>query len=47
MPLLILACLLLTLPVLALLSAWVGGDGSSFATLTHLSSTVLPEYAWS
>ena len=47
MPLLILACLLLTLPVLALLSAWVGGGEASFATLAHLSSTVLPEYALS
>ena len=38
------ACLL-TLPVLALLSAWVGTDANSLATLSHLASTVLPRYA--
>jgi iron(III) transport system permease protein len=45
MPVLLLLCLLLTLPVLALLSTWLGGSSASTATLAHLASTVLPDYA--
>lgn len=42
--LLTLVCLVLTLPVWALLSAWIGADAATWATWQHLLSTVLPEY---
>lgn len=37
--------LLLALPVLGVLSAWIGLDPDASATLAHLASTVLPEQA--
>ena len=43
--LLILACLLLALPVAALLASWLRLDAAALATLTHQVQTVLPGYA--
>lgn len=41
---LIALCLLLTLPIAALLSSWLWMDAHSWATLEHMASTVLPQY---
>jgi iron(III) transport system permease protein len=38
-------CLLLALPVLGVLSAWVAPEAGSWAVLRHQASTVLPSYA--
>lgn len=43
--LLTLLCAVLTLPVIALTSAWWSADRTSWDTLSHLVSTVLPDYA--
>jgi iron(III) transport system permease protein len=40
-----LLCLLLALPVLAVIAAWATMDGAAWAVLRHQASTVLPEYA--
>ena len=45
MRLLIALCLLLTLPVLALLGSWAAASASTWSVWQHLLSTVLPEYA--
>nr|MCU0920339.1 ABC transporter permease subunit [Burkholderiaceae bacterium] len=37
-------CLLLALPVLGVLGAWLALDASALATLSHQASTVLPGY---
>ncbi|MEO7852904.1 MAG: iron ABC transporter permease [Rubrivivax sp.] len=39
-----LICLLLALPVLGVLGAWLSLDANSLATLSHQSTTVLPGY---
>ncbi len=43
--LLTLACLLLALPVVAVLGAWLQFDAAALATLVHQARTVLPGYA--
>ncbi|MFO1325845.1 MAG: iron ABC transporter permease [Rubrivivax sp.] len=40
-----LACLVLALPVLGVLGAWVATDASAWAVLVHQAGTVLPGYA--
>ena len=40
-----LVCLLLALPVVAVLGAWVGLDAQALATLRHQAQTVLAGYA--
>jgi iron(III) transport system permease protein len=42
---LVLLCLLLVLPVLAVLASWAAVDAGAWAVLRHQASTVLPEYA--
>ena len=37
-------CLLLALPVLGVLAAWLGLDATALATLAHQADTVLPGY---
>lgn len=44
--LLTLVCLLLALPVLGVLAAWLQVDAAALGTLVHQASTVLPGYAW-
>ena len=44
--LLTLLCLLLALPVLGVLGAWLALDAAAWAVLQHQWSTVLPEYIW-
>ena len=38
-------CLVLALPVLAVLGAWFSFDAAAWAVLRHQAATVLPEYA--
>ncbi len=45
LPLLILVCLLLAVPVLVVLGSWFGLDAASLSVLSHQASTVLPDYA--
>ncbi|MFN0068342.1 MAG: iron ABC transporter permease, partial [Limisphaerales bacterium] len=42
---LVLLCLLLVVPVLAVLSSWAAVDAGAWAVLRHQASTVLPDYA--
>lgn len=44
MPVLLLVSLALTLPIAVLALAWIPGGAGHFATLAHLSQTVLPDY---
>jgi iron(III) transport system permease protein len=39
-------CLLLALPVVGVLAAWLALDAAALATLRHQLTTVLPGYAW-
>ena len=45
-PILTALCLLLALPVLGVLAAWLALDAQALALLRHQWQTVLPEYAW-
>ena len=45
-PLLTILCLLLALPVLGVLGAWLTLDDAALAVLRHQWQTVLPDYAW-